>query len=177
MTGARPPRDATALVVLVPEADPVVGEIRARFDSSAADGMPSHVTVLWPFAPAKTIDGDDLRALAAAVACVRSFRARFRTARRFGDAVLWLAPEPSAPFAALTDAIESAFPAWPAYEGAHEEPVPHLTIAAGDDDAAIDAAESLLPDSVDVRTDVASVAWMEKSAGRWRVIRTFPLGA
>lgn len=170
---------ATALVVLVPEAEPLVGGIRAELDSSAADGMPAHVTVLWPFVPAAAMTPGDLDRLAAAVWSVRAFRARFRTTARFGDTVLWLAPEPSEPFAALTRAVESAFPAWPAYGGAIDEPIPHLTVADGGDrdDGLLDAAESSLPATFDVTSVVREVAWMERSCGRWLRFASFPLGS
>jgi hypothetical protein len=39
----------TALVILVPEAEALVKAFRERYDPSAAEGMPAHVTVLYPF--------------------------------------------------------------------------------------------------------------------------------
>jgi hypothetical protein len=41
----------SAAVLLVPEAEPVVGVTRARYDRSGRWGVPAHVTVLFPFVP------------------------------------------------------------------------------------------------------------------------------
>ncbi len=52
---ADPPEPVlSAVVVSVPEAQPVVGAPRARDDRSGRWGVPAHVTVLFPFvAPAE----------------------------------------------------------------------------------------------------------------------------
>ena len=47
--------------------------------------------------------------------------------------VLYLAPQPAAPFVALTEALVRAFPQYPPFGGAHEHIVPHLTVAQGDE--------------------------------------------
>ena len=41
----------SALVVLVPEAEAIVGRWRQRYDPSAAVGMPAHNTLNYPFLP------------------------------------------------------------------------------------------------------------------------------
>ena len=40
---------ATALIVVVPEAEPLVGAVRLRHDESARLGAPAHITVLFRF--------------------------------------------------------------------------------------------------------------------------------
>ena len=42
----------SALVVAVPDAEPVVGHLMLRLDANAVLGVPAHVTVLFPFVPA-----------------------------------------------------------------------------------------------------------------------------
>ena len=39
----------SALVILVPEAEPLVRPFLERFDPSAATGVPAHITLLYPF--------------------------------------------------------------------------------------------------------------------------------
>jgi hypothetical protein len=39
----------SALIVVVPQAEPFVRELRLRFDPSASRGMPAHVPVIAPF--------------------------------------------------------------------------------------------------------------------------------
>ena len=46
----------TALIVAVPEAEPLVGEWRAKHDWSAQHGVPAHITLLFPFVPADEVD-------------------------------------------------------------------------------------------------------------------------
>ena len=64
----------TALVVLVPEAEPVVAAHRLRHDPAAADGVPAHVTVLYPFRTEP--DDTTLEAVAAIAAAVPAFDRR-----------------------------------------------------------------------------------------------------
>src|SRR3954471_22890976 len=86
----------TALVVVVPEAEPIVAEHRLRHDPSAADGVPAHVTVLYPF---RTPVDHATAAAAAAVPGARApFDVTFRATARFPGVVLYLDPEPAAPF-------------------------------------------------------------------------------
>ena len=46
----------SALVVLVPEAEAVVGRLRHRYDPSAAVGIPAHITLNYPFLPGEPAD-------------------------------------------------------------------------------------------------------------------------
>jgi hypothetical protein len=53
----------SALLVPVPAAEPAVGQHRARLDEAARDGVPAHITVLYPFLPPAGIDKTLLAAL------------------------------------------------------------------------------------------------------------------
>jgi hypothetical protein len=44
-------REQSALLLPVPAAEAAVGAHRARLDASARDGVPAHLTVLYPFLP------------------------------------------------------------------------------------------------------------------------------
>jgi len=48
----------SALVVLVPEAEAVVGWLRQRYDPSAAIGVPEHITINYPFLPGEPADAE-----------------------------------------------------------------------------------------------------------------------
>jgi hypothetical protein len=41
----------SALLLAVPAAEAAAGPHRARLDASARDGVPAHITVLYPFLP------------------------------------------------------------------------------------------------------------------------------
>jgi 2'-5' RNA ligase len=88
----------------------VVDEWRERTcTAKPSAGIPAHITVAVPFVPPAEIDEtliDELGELASGVA---SFRFVLRTFGRF-ERVLWLAPEPTAPFFALHERIHGRFP-------------------------------------------------------------------
>src|SRR4051794_5821857 len=114
-------------IVPVPEAEPVVGALRASLDRSAGLGVPAHVTVIYPFLAPDRLGPDEPRRLRDAVRSVARFDVSFPEVRWFADTVVWLAPHPAEGFRALIDAVWSAFPECPQYGGAFGPPVPHLT--------------------------------------------------
>jgi 2'-5' RNA ligase len=155
----------TALIVPVPEAEPFVAGLRLRHDPMAALGVPAHVTVLFPFAPPDDVDEEGVAALAAAHG---AFAFELAAVRRFGDEVTYLAPEPAAPFSALTDAVVGRWPAYPPYEGVHDEVIPHLTVGLGVVDVDV-----RLP----IRCDARELDLLEEAAdGSWSTRRRYPLG-
>lgn len=164
----------TALVVLVPEAEPAVGRHRARCDSSAALGVPAHVTVLFPFV---AVDGADeaLETLRPLFQQHPTFEARFERTAWFGDEVVYVEPSDPAPFTALTEAVHAAFPEHPPYEGAHETVVAHLTI--GDRHGAdLPAAEREVAPLLPFATTARAVSMLaEQPDGTWLVHATLPL--
>ena len=91
----------SAILVPVPEAEVVVGHLRARLDPSASRGVPAHVTVLYPFVTPEQMTAALIARAAAAVASVSGFDCRFAGTGWFGDDVVWLAPDPSGPFRPL----------------------------------------------------------------------------
>ena len=137
-----PPDPQTALIVVAPEAEPAVGALRTRFDPSAALGVPAHVTLLHPFMAPASIDVAVRNRLQSIAAASMPFDYRLEAIRRFPE-TLYLAPEPAAPFVALTHALAAAFPAWLPYGGRHPAVVPHLTVAQTDP-SLLDAIESEL---------------------------------
>lgn len=112
-----------AVVALVPEVEILVRPFRARYDPSAAAGMPAHITINYPFTP-RPIQ-DDLRELFLGYP---SFEFMLSRVERWPD-VLYLAPEPNAPFVALIEHVARRFPESPPYGGRIPDVVPHLTVA------------------------------------------------
>jgi len=136
----------TALLLPVPAAEPAVGQHRARLDEAARDGVPAHITVLYPFLPAAGINRPLLAALGRLFAGHAAFQFTLDKVGWFGEEVLWLGPRDPASFTALTDLAFGAFPSCPPYGGRHTEVIPHLTIGhAGGLQALGAAAESVRP--------------------------------
>jgi len=103
----------TALIVEVPEAEPAVGELRLQHDSSAALGVPAHITILFPFADAAAVDEGGLADL---FSRFRAFDFKLDRVERFDDGIVWLHPEPSLRFVDLTSAVAERWPDHPPYE-------------------------------------------------------------
>jgi len=168
----------SAVLVLVPAAEVVVASHRAGLDDAAALGVPAHVTVLYPFVPPERTDDAVISALGAAVRSVTAFDVTFRRLRWFDRSVLWLAPEPAEPFAALTAAVRGAFPGYLPYGGAHADLVHHLTVGqgkpAGTMESAARAIEPRLP--VTARVNAAVLMHGSLEPDSWRVVADLPLG-
>ena len=167
--------EATSAVVVRVPLPPALARLRARWDWAASVGVPPHVTIVFPFLPADRLTPDVRRTLVAVAARQRPFDVRFARVERF-PTVVYLAPQPSAPFTRLTEAVIDRFPDFPPYGGAFEEVIPHLTITeSGDapfDDIAV-LAQAELPFSHRVtRLEVLA----EGTEGRWHGLWRIPLG-
>lgn len=166
----------SGLVVEVPVAEDLVAPWRRQLDPQAVVGVPAHITVLFPFAPATLIDSAMLAAVATAVEGVRPFDFTLSGVRWFGDAVVWLAPEPSAGFLELTSALTRAFPAYPPYGGAHDEVVPHLTVGDAGSLAERIAAGAAIAGGLPLQARAEAVTLLtEGDDGRWHRRERFGL--
>jgi len=164
----------SALVITVPEAEPVVSEWRARHDWSAQRGVPAHITLLYPFAPTERVDEQLLGELGELFAAHRAFEFALPRVARFPE-VAWLAPEPDQPFRALIASIAARFPDYPPYEGVHDEVIPHLTVAEGDVELQ-DRVEAALSRHLPIAARADDVAFLhEGDDGLWREAHRFPL--
>jgi len=167
----------SALIVSVPAAEPVVGMLRKRLDSSAPLGVPAHVTVLYPFMPPELIDAPVVSELAKLFSGVDGFHLALTTVGWFETEVVYLVPEPQAAFKALTAMVFERWPDYPPYEGLHHDPTPHLTVGDNEDYAsmleAVSAVEPLLP----VETIVTEVELLagDSTPGSWKRLAVFPL--
>ena len=164
----------TALIVAVPEAEPLVGEWRAKHDWSAQHGVPAHITLLFPFMPTDEVDEQVLSDLRDLFASQPAFTYRLPRVDRFLD-VAWLAPEPAEPFGALTELIVSRYPDYPPYEGAHDVVIPHLTVAEGGPELQ-DEVDAALTPSLPIEAKASEVTLIiEDDSGEWAIGPRFRL--
>lgn len=170
---AVPAPDISALYVAIDEAEPVVGDLRRRWDPAGL-AVPAHVTILFPFLAPASIDAAVETALQAIVDAVPAFDVRLAGVGRFPD-VVWLAPEPASPFARLTDAVAGRWPDHPPYGGAFEEVIHHLTVADGAPSDVLDRLESSLPASLPLAARAREVTLSVRERGTWSVRRRYPL--
>jgi hypothetical protein len=168
----------SALIIAVPEAEPLVKALREKFDPSAAVGVPAHVTILYPFVPPSEITAEVLHELRELFARFSTFEFALTELRRFPE-YLHLFPSPAEPFKALTCAVVERYPKYPPYAGAFAEVIPHLTVAGEIDAAQLDEIEreflhqhgARLP----LKANASEVLLIENSSGRWEVRQGFAL--
>jgi 2'-5' RNA ligase len=168
------PEPASAIVIRVP-VPPALQRLRTTWDWGARVGVPAHVTLLFPFLPAAQLGPEVRRTLAAVAAGTPPFDVRFVRVGRF-PSVVYVAPEPAAPFAALTNAFMARYPDLPPYGGAFDEVIHHLTVAESEADpldAVAAAAARVLPFEHHVS---ALEVLVEGGEGRWRTRWRLPLG-
>ena len=167
----------SALVVPVPAAT-LVEPFRDELDSSAALGVPAHVTVLYPFIAPELVDGQLNAVLTDLFASIAPFSFELAAVGWFGTEVLWLRPEPDEPFRRLTVTVTSRWPHLPPYGGIHEEVVPHLTIGDPPPAPRLEEAARLVSASLPI-TCVADEVWLmagSDAPGSWTVRSRFPHG-
>jgi 2'-5' RNA ligase len=174
------PRES-ALLVPVPAAEPLVGEIRIAYDPAAALGVPAHITLLYPFVRPSSITQDTVATLRAVFVRHEPFGFSLREARWFGREVLYLAPEPTAPFLSLIGELTARFPDHPPYGGAFDEVVPHLTVADPGRLGVALTPHGDLVQGLERGLPVEAVAdgvhlMIEGADARWSVLERFSLG-
>jgi 2'-5' RNA ligase len=155
----------TALIIEVPEVEPAVGALRLAHDTSAARGVPAHVTILFPFADPEAVDEARLAEL---FARFPPFDFVLDGVERFDDGITWLRPEPALRFADLTAAVWQQWPEHPPYGGAHDEVIPHLTVS----ETPIDVSVAL---PIAARATEVTLIEEHEEDGRWATRRRFPL--
>ena len=121
----------SGLVLLAPDLEARIADLRAQHDPAAKQGMPAHVTVLYPFMDPVDFGPTPRGRLAEVIRGFPAFDLTFARIGRFPE-VLWVAPEPAATIVALVAAIVEAFPDFPPYGGQFDSVIPHVTVAHGD---------------------------------------------
>jgi 2'-5' RNA ligase len=118
----------SAIGISLPELTGMVDQWRLSTIPVAAQGVPPHITLLYPWRTAP-LQPADLTAAAAAVAGIAPFTVTFRRVGRFPGA-LFLFPEPENVLRSLIQRLVKVFPETPPYGGQFgADPTPHLTIA------------------------------------------------
>jgi 2'-5' RNA ligase len=157
----------SAIVVrlVIPRA---IERVRRAAVPGASLGVPAHVTILYPFLEPDELSAEIHAELAAMAGEVQAFEVRFGTVSRW-PGVVYLEPEPRAPFTALIERVAARFPDHPPYGGAIDEVIPHLTVAEAAEGPSplepLDAIQAALPFRTPARALDVIAQGMD---GRWR---------
>lgn len=167
----------SAFIVAVPEAEARVHALRQRFDPTARQGVPAHVTVLYPFMSPELIDALAVSEIRLALADSRPFQFSLSRVGRFPDAA-YLRPDPASPFVRLTESLVRVFPNFRPYGGRFDSIVPHLSVAQGaSSDIAVAERElsEVMVSGGPIHSVCSSVLLIENSSGAWRPMHAFSL--
>lgn len=175
------PAPQAGLIIEVLGAEPLVRPWRRRFDP-AADGVPAHITVLFPFVAPADITPEVLDRVREVARTIEPFEYELVEFGQF-PGVLWLRPEPEKPFRELTERLVEAFPDHPPYGDPDLDPLPHLTLGFFDEDempAALEEAErdlaARLPWKCKARMLSIFVNHPRLGPSGWRCRQVIPLG-
>jgi hypothetical protein len=168
---------SSVLLVVIPEAEPLVREHRLRLDPVTEQGVPAHVTELFPFVPRNDLDAAVLSRVAEVTAQHEPIDYAFTSTLWFEGSALCLGPDDPAPFVRLTEDLVKAFPDYPAYGGEFDTIVPHLTVARWTDRTELEEVERAILPGLPVSGRAEHLTLMtEADDGRWSVAKRFPLG-
>ena len=170
-------RSAIVVPIALPDA---LEAIRRDHVDNAHLGVPAHVTLLFPFVPAGSIEPADIERAGAVIASTVAFDVEFRDVTSFDpiptkEGVVWLAPEPAAPFVELTEALAAAFPGYLPYEGSHDTVIPHLTLANVDVNLPV-VMEATRPELPFRRRVESAAVLVEDDTGQWSIAHEVFLG-
>lgn len=168
----------SALVLLVPDVEQVVEPWRERYDPRVAEGIPAHVTVLYPWLPPTEIGAEDLEALGTIAAAQPAMELVFERIGQFHRG-LWLAPDPAAPVLRLIEAVTDRWPDYLPYGGAYlddpDDVGPHLTVALGQDTEELRALAEEVTTRLPLTARVAGLDLVVGDEnGNWSLRESFP---
>ena len=179
------PAYGSAVILVVPEAEPVIGEMRREHTPGGTRGIPAHVTLLHPFVGADRIDDDVLARLREAVDGFAAFDLLLANTARFDDGVLYLAVEPIDVIRALIARISDAFGRIPYDRFPPDEIIPHVTVVTGSaypngatsaDLELFELLEARLASSLPLRSRADRVVILADSREGWTTAHELPLG-
>jgi 2'-5' RNA ligase len=168
----------TAIIVAIPEAEPLIELFRRHHTEDGRQGVPSHVTLLYPFTDTSLLAAGRVNEVAEVIRSFSSFEFSLASVAYFPTTprVLYLQPDPETPFRAMTRALVAAFPEHRPYNGEYVDSPPHATIAIASDQVLADIERTVLPSlPVAARATEASLIEHDDEANAWRLYRRLPL--
>ncbi len=164
----------SAVIIPIPEVEPVVARLRRQYDRSAGLGVPAHVTLLYPFCP-PPVPVSEITTLEHVCASITAFPFSFTEVRRF-PATAYLHPDQEETFTQIIRLFIKTWSDCKPYGGAHADVVPHLTVAHGVDAETLSAVEDFLRGQLPIPC-VAREVWLLTSnqKGIWSKKAGFPL--
>jgi hypothetical protein len=170
-----PTNGQTGLVVPVPAVEALLASVGARYPGTVRDGVPAHVSLLYPFVAAAELDERVSCAVGELFAEQAPMRVEFAECYR-QDGFVALRPDPIEGLKELVCMARCRWPDVVPYEGVYGDVDPHLTVAMRcSEETAVTIKQEVtaqLPISAELRE-----AWLVAFAGQWRLRGRFKFGA
>lgn len=163
-------------MLLVPPADAVLSAVAQQYPEAVRDGVPAHVSLLYPFLPADELDEDVINALSDLLAQSGPMTVALDEVQR-QDEFVALRPDPITGLRELSAAVQARWPDVVPYDGRFGDVDPHVTIALHTTaERATTIAEQIVPPLVPISAELRDVWLVAYSGGRWTVRQKFVLG-
>jgi hypothetical protein len=170
-----PIQGQTGVAIPVPEADPLLRAVTARVPAAVREGVPAHVSLLYPFLPADELDDGVVKTLSELFAEQAPLAVEFRECRRRREFV-YLPPDPRSGLEELTSELRRLWPDVTPYEGIYEEIEPHVTVALHTTpERAAEIEREVVPGWLPISAELRE-AWLVVFDGQWQLNRQFPFG-
>ncbi|MDX3535673.1 2'-5' RNA ligase family protein [Streptomyces sp. MB09-01] len=169
-----PEPGTTAVVIVLPDAAPLLDAAQRIDPSLVRHGVPPHVSLLYPFVPESALTGQDekgVRSLAASFPAADLLLEELVTASGFvAVTVPGLQP--------IVDAFRARWPALRPYRGRFgARPAAHVTVAMGAENPTAAAhVRAAIGGLLPLRTRAAAVQLVVLTEEGWRPRFTAPLG-
>ena len=169
-----PTNGQTGLVIPVPAADALLASVGTRYPGAVREGVPAHVSLLYPFVAAAELDERVTTALGELLVEQTPMRVRFAQCYR-RDGFVALRPEP---IEELKDLVSETRRRWPdvvPYEGIYEDVEPHLTVAMRCSEETAVTIEQEVTAELPISTELRE-AWLVAFEGQWTLRGQFKFG-
>ena len=177
MTSLGLPSERSAVIVRA-SLPAALERLRRASVGDAADGVPAHLTMLYPFVAPARLDAEVRVRLAGVAGRHLPFDYRLSGPATWPDTV-YVRVDPEEPFVRLQADLAAAFPAFPIYgrDAASFAFVPHVTVAEG---AAVADPATLTHDgwrSLPIRATASRLEVIARpSSGPWQTVWRIRLG-
>jgi 2'-5' RNA ligase superfamily len=170
-----PTNGQTGLVIPVPAADALLASVGARYPGTVREGVPAHLSLLYPFVAAAELDERVTCALGELLVKQAPMPVQFAECYRH-DGFVALRPDPLDGLKELVNKTRRQWPDVVPYEGVYGDVEPHLTVAmrcSAETAVTIEQEVTVeLPISAELRE-----AWLVAFEGQWTLRERFEFGA
>ncbi len=164
----------TGLVIPVPAADALLASVGARYPGTVRDGVPAHVSLLYPFVVAAELDDRITAVCNELVIDQVPIPVDFGECYRRGGFVA-LRPDPSDGLMELMSKARRRWPAVVPYGGVYGDVEPHLTVAMRCSEQTAMRIEQEVTAELPICAELRE-AWLLVFEGQWTLRGRFEFG-